>query len=108
MKCLGALDEFIVRLFLLEAMMLGVLASVIGAIVGTGAMMLLYSGRIGFSGALASWGETAMVVGGRNAPLWAAILVGIFLGGTLSMLAALYPAWRAAKMPPAAALRSEF
>jgi ABC-type lipoprotein release transport system permease subunit len=41
-------------------------------------------------------------------PLWLGALVAVAIGGTLSVLAALYPAWRAAKMPPAAALRSEF
>jgi ABC-type lipoprotein release transport system permease subunit len=36
------------------------------------------------------------------------IIVGLLVGSFLSVCAALYPAWRAAKMPPAAALRSEF
>jgi ABC-type lipoprotein release transport system permease subunit len=40
--------------------------------------------------------------------LWLALLLAVPLGGILSILAAIYPAWRAAKMPPAAALRSEF
>lgn len=108
MKCLGALDKFIVRLFILEAMLLGILASVIGALVGTGAMTLIYAGRIGLGPTLSSWGEKALEVGGAAVPLWGAILVSILLGGLLSVAAALYPAWRAAKMPPAAALRSEF
>jgi hypothetical protein len=34
MKCLGALDEFIVRLFLIEAAVLGVLGSIAGALIG--------------------------------------------------------------------------
>jgi putative ABC transport system permease protein len=108
MKCLGALDKFIVRLFILEAMLLGVLASVIGALVGTGAMTVVYISRIGFKSALSSWGATAMVMGGVHVPLWAAVLVSILIGGVLSVMAAIYPSWRAAKMPPAAALRSEF
>jgi putative ABC transport system permease protein len=108
MKCLGALDKFIVRLFILEAMLLGTLASVIGALVGTGAMTLIYGGRIGFGPALSSWSAKALEVGGAAVPLWGAILVSVLLGGLLSVAAALYPAWRAAKMPPAAALRSEF
>jgi putative ABC transport system permease protein len=108
MKCLGALDKFIVRLFILEAMLLGVLASVIGALVGSAAMMLMRLSGIGWSGALAAWGAPAMSIGRAGVPLWATIVVGILIGTTLSVLAALYPAWRAAKMPPAAALRSEF
>jgi len=108
MKCLGALDSFIVRLFLLEAGLLGILASLAGAILGAGAMMLMYARQIGWRGVIASWGETAVELAKWAVPLWAAILLGIAVGGMLSVMAALYPAWRAAKMPPAAALRSEF
>src|SRR5437870_8417230 len=41
MKCLGAMDGFIVKLFLLEAGFLGVVASVIGWLVGYGAAVLV-------------------------------------------------------------------
>lgn len=102
MKCLGALDSFIVRLFLMESGLLGILGAVVGAVVGGGVMALIQGLRHGW-GAVANappvWGVL---------PLWLALLLTIPLGGTLSILAALYPAWRAAKMPPAAALRSEF
>jgi putative ABC transport system permease protein len=108
MKCLGALDRFIVRLFILEAMLLGMLASIVGALAGTGMMTLVYGSRIGFGPTLSAWGVTAIHMGSGGIPLWLTILVSIILGGLLSVLAALYPAWRAAKMPPAAALRSEF
>ncbi|HUU55141.1 MAG TPA: FtsX-like permease family protein [Armatimonadota bacterium] len=108
MKCLGALDTFIVRLFLLEAGLLGVLGSAVGAIVGSGVMMLVYLGRLGGGGVVKAWVTTAVQLGGGDVPLWAAITFSVLIGGVLSILAALYPAWRAAKMPPAAALRSEF
>ncbi len=108
MKCLGALDRFIVRLFILEAMLLGMLASIIGALVGSGAMMVMRMSALSFSGTLKAWVSPAMSVAGHGVPLWATVLIGIFVGSILSVLAALYPAWRAAKMPPAAALRSEF
>jgi predicted lysophospholipase L1 biosynthesis ABC-type transport system permease subunit len=108
MKCLGALDSFIVRLFLLEAGLLGILGSALGAIAGTGVMTVMYVGRLGWDGALSSWGERALQLGGWAVPLWVAIIISVAIGGILSLAAALYPAWRAAKMPPAAALRSEF
>src|SRR5207248_7554659 len=41
MKCLGAMDGFIVKLFLLEAGFLGMVASVLGWIVGYGATVLI-------------------------------------------------------------------
>ncbi len=108
MKCLGALDSFIVRLFLLEAGLLGILGSLLGAIAGTGVMTVVYTGRLGWGGALSSWGAGALEFGGWAMPLWVAIIASVAIGGILSLAAALYPAWRAAKMPPAAALRSEF
>jgi hypothetical protein len=108
MKCLGALDRFIVRLFLLEALIVGLLGSVAGAVVGTGAMTVIYAYRIGWTRALSSWGTAALTLGGSPVYLWLSIIIGVVIGGLLSICAALYPAWRAAKMPPAAALRSEF
>ncbi len=108
MKCLGALDSFIVRLFLLEAGLLGILGSAVGAVVGAGVMMLVFAGRFGWLSLGKAWVTTAVETGGRGIPLWVCIVFSIVLGGVLSVLAALYPAWRAAKMPPAAALRSEF
>jgi len=102
MKCLGALDSFIVRLFLIEAGLLGMLGAILGVLVGGGVMLLFQIARHGWEGiaqAQPIWGAL---------PLWIALLLAIPLGGVLSVLAALYPAWRAAKMPPAAALRSEF
>jgi predicted lysophospholipase L1 biosynthesis ABC-type transport system permease subunit len=108
MKCLGALDSFIVRLFLLEAGLLGILGSALGAVVGAGVMMLVFAGRLGWLNVVKAWTTTSVELGGQSIVLWLSILLSILLGGVLSVLAALYPAWRAAKMPPAAALRSEF
>ena len=108
MKCLGALDTFIVRLFLLEAGLLGILGSGLGALAGAGVMMLIYIGRLGGEGVAKAWVTPAVQLGGGNVPLWVSIVASVLIGGILSILAALYPAWRAAKMPPAAALRSEF
>ncbi len=102
MKCLGALDSFIVRLFLMEAGLLGLLGGLAGVIAGGGIMLV-------FQGWTQGWPAVAQAqpVGGA-VPLWLALVLAVPLGGILSVLAALYPAWRAAKMPPAAALRSEF
>ncbi len=108
MKCLGALDSFIVRLFILEAGLLGLLGSTVGTVVGTGIRVLTYVRSIGWGGVARCWGTPALTLGSWEVPLWLSLLFAILMGGVLSVLAALYPAWRAAKMPPAAALRSEF
>jgi putative ABC transport system permease protein len=105
MKCLGALDAFVVRLFLLESLMLGLLGSVTGGAVGFGSMALIYMARFGVA-PFKHLGP-AMQIGGWPMQLWEGGLVAVLLGGLLSVFAALYPAWRAAKMPPAAALRTE-
>ena len=68
MKCLGALDSFIVRLFILEALVLGILGSVAGAIAGTALVMVMQSSRLGWSAMWSSWGTTAVTFGGGALP----------------------------------------
>lgn len=94
MKCLGALDQFIVKLFLIESGVLGLLAGVFGSILGIAMMYLVNTMRYTFS--------FADVVGGFGGIL----IQGILLGSILSVLAAILPARQAAPMPAAAALRS--
>jgi len=105
MKCLGALDRFVVRLFLLESGILGTLGAVLGALAGFLVIAAISMIRFG-ARAFAHLGP-AMVLRGQPVPLWIAVIIAIILGGVLAILAAMYPAWRAAKMPPAAALRVE-
>ncbi|MBI5834538.1 MAG: FtsX-like permease family protein [Armatimonadetes bacterium] len=94
MKCLGALDHFIVKLFLIESGVLGLLAGVTGSLSGVVVMYLVNSLRYTFH-------LTDVIAG------FGGILVqGILLGSILSVLAAILPASQAAKMPAAAALRS--
>jgi cell division protein FtsX len=97
MKCLGALDEFIVRLFLIEAAVLGVLGSVVGALIGHLVMLLVGCLKHGFTlPAKMNWGHMMGYLG-----------MSIVIGVLLSLMAAVFPAVRAAKLPPAAALRTE-
>jgi len=97
MKCLGALDKFIVRIFLIESIVLGFLGSVVGAIVGNLIMLLMFMFREGASvPAKMNW----LHMGGY-------FLVSIVLGCILAFFAAVAPAYRAAQMPPAAALATE-
>lgn len=91
-KCLGASDSFIVKVFFLEAVLIGLVGSSIGALLGTGLSAV------------------AVQASGFNVPGGA--ITGIILGGLatgviLTVLAAVAPAVQAAKMPAAAALRVE-
>jgi predicted lysophospholipase L1 biosynthesis ABC-type transport system permease subunit len=97
MKCLGALDSFIVKLFFLESGMLGVVASVIGFLVGWGLVFLINLFRLG-SGVFSA-----------ATPIELLFLLGqaMAVGVVVTVVATILPAIRAAKMPPAAALRVE-
>lgn len=86
-KCLGASDGFIVKVFFLEALLLGAAGSFAGALVGSLSIAL-------FDG-------FALV------PLLGVIALGIGLGLAMTVLAAIAPAVQAARMPAAAALRVE-
>lgn len=97
MKCLGALDSFVVILFLLESGMLGICASVMGWVVGFVAMVMI-------AGTTKGW-DIVMTMGfigiGRT------FLFSIAIGMFLTICATIAPAMRAASMPAAMALRSE-
>jgi putative ABC transport system permease protein len=98
MKCLGALDSFVTSLFLIEAVLMAVIASSAGWLVGFFVAVISHLVALG-------WVAT-----------WAHITPGIFfevLGASLifgiiaTVGAAIPPALQAAKMPAAAALRTQ-
>lgn len=99
MKCLGALDKLVVKLFLIEATLTGFVASLFGSIVGIVAMLFVHWIRFG--------GRFGPALSGAWQHLLLNLAMGVAIGTILALLAAWYPAWRAAKMPPAAALRTE-
>ena len=97
MKCLGALDRFILRLFILEAGMQGLAGAGAGALAG--ALFALTNGllRFGFAAmTLVSWLSVA-----------GSVLIAIGVGCLLSLLGVLYPALIAARMQPVEAMRIE-
>lgn len=97
MKCLGALDSFVVTLFMLESGMMGVVASVMGAVLGFVAMIVI-------AGFTKGWVMVA------NIELLSVLKVFVFAVGAglvITMIATIAPALRAANMPAAMALRSE-
>jgi len=97
MKCLGALDSFVVKLFLIESGLLGLAGSLAGVIVGFGVMMLLSMAKQG----TAIWGQMDYTL------LLSKLGYAVVAGVALSIVAAVPPAIKAAKMPAAAALRTE-
>ncbi|MBU1232567.1 MAG: FtsX-like permease family protein [Proteobacteria bacterium] len=97
MKCLGALDRFIVRLFVMEAAMQGFAGASFGAVLG---------GISAFLAALFRFGPDTI-----SLFPWQAIFVSVstaFVTGIgLSLLGVLYPAIIAARMQPVEAMRVE-
>ena len=91
-KCLGALDNFIIKLFLIESGLLGFFGSLLGAILGMGFMLLTGTDVLGAIDWPALFAQFGMC---------------IVIGTVLSIVAAVPPAMRAAKMQPADAMRSE-
>jgi len=97
MKCLGALDRFVLRLFILEAGMQGLAGATVGALTGT--LFALAGGlaRFGLAAVqLVSVADVAVSLAGATA-----------IGLLLSLLGVLYPAWVAARMQPVEAMRVE-
>jgi ABC-type lipoprotein release transport system permease subunit len=97
MKCLGALDSFIVKLFLLESTFQGLAGTSAGIIIGfaltLGLALLDYGG----------YAFTYFPLGGIAESAGYALVVGTLL----SLIGAMLPAYRAAKMEPVEAMRSD-
>ena len=97
LKCLGALNSIILKIFLLEAAYQGVMAGIAGGILGIAAAILsalVDNGVVAV--AYFPFGQTAAVIG-------YALLFSVFL----SVLGVSYPALIAARMRPSEAMRSE-
>jgi cell division protein FtsX len=97
MKCLGALDSFIIKLFLIESLFQGVVGTLIG--VGLGLVLSL-------ADAYSKYGHYAfqMIPVG---PIALSALVCFLIGVILTVAGAVYPAWQAARMQPIEAMRVE-
>ncbi|MFZ5571444.1 MAG: ABC transporter permease [Thermodesulfobacteriota bacterium] len=97
MKCLGALDRFILRLFLLEAGMQGLAGAGLGAVAGTLAAVGSSLIRFGWPAIQALPVQQALK----------SFLISIGIGLVLSLLGVVYPAAKAARMQPVDAMRRE-
>ena len=97
MKCLGALDRFILRLFLLEAGIQGLIGSGVGAVVGGAFALANFFFRFGtVSISTLSWTQAGLSVAGAT-----------LIGFVLSLVGVMYPAMVAARMQPVEAMRVE-
>lgn len=97
MKCLGALDRFILRLFLLEAGMQGLVGAFLGAVLGLLTGILVGLARFG----LAATSNLSLIDVGATLGL------SIAVGAGLSLVGVVYPAAVAARMRPVEAMRAQ-
>lgn len=97
MKCLGALDSFIVKLFLIESGFQGAAGTFVGILLG---LMLSLAGATASYGPVA-WRVFPVAEVAINASI--CFVVGI----VLTVAGAVYPAWQAARMAPIEAMRAE-
>jgi putative ABC transport system permease protein len=98
LRCVGASRRQILTMVLLEALIIGVLASVVG--LGVGVLVAL-----GLQAVFAALGvdlpSTTLVVQPRT------VVVAMVVGVVVTLLASLMPALRATRVPPVAALQEE-
>ncbi|HOK55911.1 MAG TPA: FtsX-like permease family protein [bacterium] len=97
MKCLGALDRFVMELFLLEAMIHGIGGSIIGSFLGILIMTLVY---------VIQYKKIILSIF-PFLPLLKYVGISIILGTGLAIIGAIYPAIVSARMEPAEAIRRE-
>ena len=97
MKCLGALDSFIIKLFFLESVFQGMTGTIIGIIVGFILVLMFVAVSLGSI----AWGLIPF------GAVFGWIGISFLVGTAISIVAAILPAWRAAIMQPVDALRSE-
>ena len=97
MKCLGAMDGFVMVLFVLEAGLFGLAGGVLGVLLGM--LLSLLKQFLGFGNYAFSYLPWGQVAGATVAALGA--------GMVIATIAALYPSWVASRMAPMEAMRVE-
>ncbi|HDN67584.1 MAG: ABC transporter permease [Candidatus Latescibacterota bacterium] len=97
MKCLGALDSFIVKLFLLEASFQGLIGTIAGVVIGF--LLSFVTALISYGRAPIHYFPVSRILGSMG--------LSVLIGLALSTLAAVLPATKAAKMEPVEAMRIE-
>ena len=97
MKCLGALDGFVMVLFVMEAGLFGLAGGVLGVLLGM--LLSLFKQFLGYGNyafTYLPWGQVGL-----------ATFAALGAGMVIATMAALYPSWVASRMAPMEAMRIE-
>ena len=97
MKCLGATDGSILEIFLLESLLLGLFGGLVGSAIGWLVAIIMNGLQLGW--------PAIFLVSVSTYLFWIGIAIATAL--VISMFAGFLPAWRAARLNPADALRYE-
>jgi putative ABC transport system permease protein len=101
MKAIGAQNSTVLSLFMAEALIIGILGATSGLLAGMGGGYVLIAGLSSGGGPGGGLGNISPVF----LPTDLATVWGISVG--LSLIAGIYPAWKASRLSPIAALRRE-
>lgn len=110
LRAVGATRGQILRIFLLNGSALGLMGIIAGVILGIVFVENIDSIRLWLEGILGTELFSADIYALPNLPArlaWEQVLAVVAMTFVLSLLAALYPAWRAAKQDPVEVLRHE-
>jgi putative ABC transport system permease protein len=98
MKCLGAMDGFVMMMFVFEATIQGLIGGVIGLVLGS--VLAVLRGLVEF-GSLISGASSAA------GPIGLGMLLALLVGMLLAAVAAVGPSFIAARLAPMEAMRVE-
>ncbi len=95
MRAVGASGGQVVKTVLVESLLVGVAASIIGIVFGVAFAVIL---RAGFNASGSTLPATSLQVEPRS------LIVGFVVGMLVTVVAAIVPAWKASRVPPIAAM----